>query len=155
MCVDKYARFVKRDYHVKKQDMNPIILFPQVCDYKTNIDFKIYAVKTTTNRTAKVVANVLNGLQMMLENGLVESRDIDLKYKLAGVVNFFDENFPAWMNTKGRSTSALLATLEQQYIQRHLPHDIEVSPILFGSTTWGVLTCSYPERSESTPQHWE
>lgn len=155
MCVEKYARFVKRDYHVKKQDMNPIILFPQVCDYKTNIEFKIHQVKTTTNRTAKVVANVLNGLQTMLENGLVESRDLDLKYKLGGVVSFFDENFPSWMNPKGKSNSALLSTLEQQYIQRHLPNDIEVSPILFGSNTWGVLPSSYPERSESKQQHWE
>lgn len=155
MCVDKYARFVKRDYHVKKQDMNPIILFPQVCDYQNNIEFKIHRVKTTTNRTAKVVTNVLTGLQTMLENGLIESNDYELKQKLAGVVNFFDENFPAWMIAKGNSKSALLATLEQRYIQRHLPHNIEVSPILFGATTWGVLTCSHPERSEPTQQHWQ
>lgn len=155
LCVDKYARFVKRDYHVKKQDMNPVVLFPQVVGYKTNIEFKIHKVKTTTNRTAKVVANVLNGLQTMLENGLIESNDYELKQKLAGVVNFFDENFPSWMIAKGNSKSALLATLEQRYIQRHLPHDIEVSPILFGPTTWGVLRCYHPERSEPTQQHWE
>lgn len=155
MCVDKYARFVKRDYHVKKQDMNPVILFSQVAEYHTNIEFKIHKVKTATNRTAKVVANVLNGLQGMIKNGLVESNDYELPQKLAGVVNFFESNFPSWMIAKGNSKSALLATLEQEYIQKHLPKDIAVSPILFGPTTWGVLSAHHPERSEPKQPHFE
>lgn len=155
LCVEKYARFVKRDYHVKKQDMNPVVLFPQVAEYKTNIEFKIHKVKTTTNRTAKVVSNVLKGLKTMLDNGLVESRDCDLPYKLAGVVSFFDSNFPEWMIARGRSDSALLAALEQKYIKKHLPDNIEVSPILFDTNTWGVLKCSNPERSEPKQPHFE
>lgn len=135
--------------------MNPVILFSQVADYHTNIEFKIHKVKTATNRTAKVVANVLNGLQGMIKKGMIEGDDYELPQKLAGVVNFFETNFPSWMIAKNKSESALLATLEQEYIKKHLPKDIAVSPILFGPTTWGVLSAHHPERSEPKQPHFE
>lgn len=87
MYAERYFRFVKSDYHVKKTQMKPVQFFSKDIDLEKSIKLKIHPTKTSSNRTSTMVCNFLNKLNSDLEKGLIASDLYDVKYKIFQVSN--------------------------------------------------------------------
>lgn len=57
---DRYLRFVVRDYHRKRQQMQPIVLFPDMNDWEPPFRLKHPRREVCTNRTVSIVRNYLH-----------------------------------------------------------------------------------------------
>lgn len=91
----KYCRFVKADYHLKKQQMSPIRLL----SLEKTQNFKPKFLKTTQegNRTFKVVSNMIETVSAMLEDGRLKPSSSEplhiLTTSLQALSNYLQENF--------------------------------------------------------------
>lgn len=85
---DKYFRFVKRDYHNRKQRMEAIKLYDYRSEKELSIKPKISRVKSFTSKTMKVVTNVLENCLQFVKLKLIRFQDKDIEYKLEGVKTF-------------------------------------------------------------------
>jgi hypothetical protein len=79
---DRYFRFVKADYHVKKTQMTPIKFFSYSLDLEPSVKLKINPVKVHSNKTATMVCNFLNEYSRRVKNGEINTKDVDLLYHL-------------------------------------------------------------------------
>lgn len=79
---DRYFRFVKADYHVKKTQMTPIKFFSYSLDLEPSVKLKINPVKVHSNKTATMVCNFLNEYARRVKNGEINTKDVDLLYHL-------------------------------------------------------------------------
>lgn len=91
---DKYARFVKRDYHVKKQQMTPIKLFSEQFDAQRSVKPKIATKGQASNRTVKTVRNYLDGLLSLDAQGLTVDKDPQLAWHVNTVKSFLQSEYP-------------------------------------------------------------
>lgn len=79
---DRYFRFVKADYHVKKTQMSPIKFFSYSLDLEPSIKLKINPVKVHSNKTATMVCNFLNEYARRVRNGEIDTKDVELNWHL-------------------------------------------------------------------------
>lgn len=93
MYAERYFRFVKSDYHVKKTQMRPVKFFSQDIDLEKSIKLKIHPTKTSSNRTSTMVCNFLNKLNSDLDRGMIASDLYDIQYKVAQVSNEISRMF--------------------------------------------------------------
>lgn len=116
----RYARFVKRDYHVKKQQMEPIKLFSHLFDGQASIKPKMHTSQVATKRTAVVVDNFLNVLSEYCEDGLAITKDPELTYHISRVRNGLKEVFPSCLyRERSESKSSLFAALDNKFLSEH------------------------------------
>lgn len=118
--VSKYARFVKRDYHVKKQQMTPIVLFSNLFDAQASIKPKIHVSQIPTKRTAKVVDNFLDHLSEYYREGVVISKVKELDYHIARVRKGLQSSFPSQLyRERSESKSSMFAALDDHFLKEH------------------------------------
>lgn len=67
----KYLRFVKRDYHVKRTQMEDIKLFPEPYIRDLFIAPRISKTDVESNRTSVIVKNFLNSLREQIMRGVI------------------------------------------------------------------------------------
>lgn len=100
---DKYARFVRRDYHIKKQQMKPIQLFAEQFDNERSIKPKIAPKAQPSNKTVKVVRNYLDGLLSLNKQGLTIDDDPQFAWHVNSVKSYLTTEYPRidWNVGKG------------------------------------------------------
>lgn len=67
----KYLRFVKRDYHVKRTQMEDVRLFPEPYSKELFIAPRISKTDVESNRTSVIVKNFLNSLREQIIRGVI------------------------------------------------------------------------------------
>lgn len=67
----KYLRFVKRDYHVKRTQMEDVRLFPEPYTRELFIAPRISKTDVESNRTSVIVKNFLNSLREQIMRGVI------------------------------------------------------------------------------------
>lgn len=78
----RYFRFVKADYHRKKQQMTPIKFFHELADLQPSIKLKIHPTKCHSNRTSTSVCNFLNSTARLADLGMIDNGDHSFSYHL-------------------------------------------------------------------------
>lgn len=82
----KYFRFVKRDYHAKKQHMQPVILF---CSHLEPLAKpKFNRITVSHNRTIKIVSNMLQLLIYYIEHDIIKPTDPSLTTQYLKDIDF-------------------------------------------------------------------
>lgn len=117
--VSKYARFVKRDYHVKKQQMEPIKLFSHLFNGQASIKPKIHVNQIPTTRTTVVVDNFIAKLKEYKNNGAITIKDVDFEYHCERVRYYIKNAFPRpkW-ESESNSESKIFKHLDQYNFNR-------------------------------------
>ena len=67
----KYLRFVKRDYHVKRTQMEDVRLFPEPYSRELFIAPRISKTEVESNRTSVIVKNFLTSLREQIMRGVI------------------------------------------------------------------------------------
>lgn len=90
---ERYFRFVKADYHVKKTQMAPIKFFSQDLDLQPSIKLKINPVRCSSNRTSTMVCNFINSVADGVKNGTLSVTDKELPYHIHMVATEIEKMF--------------------------------------------------------------
>ena len=114
----RYFRFVKRDYHIKKQQMRQLELFP--ARPATSIDYilKHNPDKLTTNRTIKMCANLLEQIKYADNHNLLRVSNNDLSYHIDAITALLRSNFPDFIFASRKNPDKL------SYLRRLLDDEI-------------------------------
>lgn len=128
----KYARFVLRDYHVKKQQMDSIRLFGDVTESQAVIRPKINQEHVASNRTAKIVRNFMEQLEDSYNKGLLNSPDPDFLYKLKSVITELHVKFPDFLFTHPAKRYDIIAAISDKELLSNWRKDLDAGPHLFG-----------------------
>ena len=128
----KYARFVLRDYHVKKQQMDSIRLFGDVTENQAVIWPKINQEHVASNRTAKIVRNFMEQLEDSYNKGLLNSQDPDFLWKLKSVITELHVKFPDFLFTHPAKRYDIIAAISDKELLSNWRKDLDAGPHLFG-----------------------
>lgn len=148
--VDKYARFVKRDYHVKKQQMEPVQLFGIEPGYQNVIKPKIAPCSTAFGRTTKIVTNYLEHLQNEITAGRIPTTDPEAVWHLWHAAQTIRGNLSAFIGKNKARMPSDIVLLEQMEAKR-LPKQLNnAGPLLFNGAIWKDLE----ETPKTDPARW-
>lgn len=126
--VDKYARFVKRDYHVKKQQMTPIILFSNLTDFQISIKRKIHTNQFVSMRTPNVLRKSLDDIKEKVTNREFLLNDPDYIYHIERVQSYLMQLFPyAFSEKKDKAVTKFMhqASMKTILAGKMLKEDFE------------------------------
>lgn len=130
--VIKYARFVLRDYHVKKQQMDNIRLFGDITENQAVIRPKINQEHIASNRTAKIVRNFLDQLEDSYNKGLLNSQDPDFIWKLKSVITELHVKFPDFLFNHAAKRYDIITAISDNELLSKWSKDLDAGPHLFG-----------------------
>ena len=102
---ERYFRFVKADYHVKKTQMTPIQFFSKNLDLEPSVKLKINPTKVSSNRTSTMVCNFINRLSQDVKDRVVETRDKELCYHIHKVSTEIERMFNKMKPSVAEGTS--------------------------------------------------
>lgn len=115
---ERYFRFVKADYHVKKTQMKPIVFFSRDADYEPSVKLKINPTRTSSNRTSTMVCNFLNKLDKSIAERKVDVQIHDARYHIGLISNEISRMFNALRpECKDGTDFDEIRRLEVQYIR--------------------------------------
>lgn len=86
----KLCYFVKRDYHVKRQQMKRLDLFSFGSDFEPSMKPKICKSVVPTNRTVRMLRNCVEDLQDVIERRQIDCDIPDIQHHLQYLHAFFD-----------------------------------------------------------------
>lgn len=89
----KHFRFVKTDYHKKKQQMKPLELLCCLSDYQPTIKTKIAPSVSKSLNTIKSIKHTLEDIRETFnERNFVDKQEIS--YHMHCVIDYLEETFP-------------------------------------------------------------
>lgn len=89
----KHFRFVKTDYHKKKQQMKPLELLCCLSDYQPTIKTKIAPAVTKSLNTIKSIKHTLEDIRETFSEVSTADKQ-DISYHLHCVIDYLSETFP-------------------------------------------------------------
>lgn len=90
---EKCTRIVKRDYHVKRQQMKAVKLYCCGDGKASTLKPKIIRNQTTATRTITVVTNAMDRLALIHEYDMLPNTIDDIRSKIRDVSRYFRANF--------------------------------------------------------------
>lgn len=93
---DRYARFVYRDGHVKRQQMRKVVLFSENPDFDPCFKLKSRKTKAGSRRGVVQCLNYLNALEESIEKGEIELQGYHHQGAIMQVRNVLNQLFPAY-----------------------------------------------------------
>lgn len=147
---DKYARFVKRDYHIKKQQMEPVRLFGEEIGYQNIIKPKIVPCGTAFGRTTKIVTNYLEHMQDEITAGRIPTTDPEAVWHLWHAAQTIKSNITTLMATNTHRLPSDLEQIEKMEAMRPVRYQTNGGPLLFDGATWKNLE----ETPKTPPARW-
>lgn len=119
MYSERYFRFVKADYHVKKTQMKPIVFFSREADYEPSVKLKINPTRVSSNRTSTMVCNFLNKLDKCIQEKRVECGIYDAGYHIHLISGEIQRMFNSMRPAQCDGTDFdEIRRLEVEYIRR-------------------------------------
>lgn len=147
---DKYARFVERDYHIKKQQMTPVKLFGTNPDYQCVIKPKIQPCGTAFGRTTKIVANYLETLEDLIKQGRLPSDSSEDIWHLWHARQLLRKNIVPLQAHNKAAVPNDLDMLERMEAERPTKQQHNAGPVLFDGVEWRELIKPEPH----SPDYW-